>query len=147
VDVVEQPTWLSPPVTAETEPEPDSVAAAEVTPPAAEPSVVVPPAASRPEAPAVAAPQWPTGPRWPTAMPARQPLPPALPPALPAADPLTALMARHATEAMWAASSRDVIQPPVSAPTTAGVQPCVSCGISLSANARFCRRCGTSQIG
>ena len=27
-----------------------------------------------------------------------------------------------------------------------GVQPCVSCGLSLSATARFCRRCGTSQV-
>ena len=30
---------------------------------------------------------------------------------------------------------------------SAGVQPCVSCGLSLSATARFCRRCGTSQLG
>jgi hypothetical protein len=58
-------------------------------------------------------------------------------------------MARQATEAMWAASSRDVVQPPLIAHPVpiAGVQPCVSCGISLSANARFCRRCGTSQAG
>jgi hypothetical protein len=58
-------------------------------------------------------------------------------------------MARQATEAMWAASSRDVIQPPLvaQAAPVAGVQPCVNCGISLSATARFCRRCGTSQGG
>ena len=89
-----------------------------------------------------AAPSWPTGPRWPTAIPSRQ----ALPPVLPAIDPLVALMSRHSTDAMWAASSRDVVRPPVvaQAPST-GVQPCVSCGISLSANARFCRRCGTQQ--
>jgi ribosomal protein L40E len=31
-----------------------------------------------------------------------------------------------------------------SAPTPTA-QPCVSCGLSLSANARFCRRCGTRQ--
>ena len=30
---------------------------------------------------------------------------------------------------------------------TSGIQPCVSCGLSLSANARFCRRCGTLQGG
>jgi hypothetical protein len=65
------------------------------------------------------------------------------------ADPLAAIMARQATEAMWAASSRDVVQPPLvaQAAPVAGVQPCISCGISLSANARFCRRCGTSQVG
>ena len=31
------------------------------------------------------------------------------------------------------------------APRATGVQPCISCGLSLSANARFCRRCGTRQ--
>jgi len=25
------------------------------------------------------------------------------------------------------------------------VRACISCGLSLSANARFCRRCGTRQ--
>jgi ribosomal protein L40E len=29
--------------------------------------------------------------------------------------------------------------------TVSGVQPCSSCGLSLSATARFCRRCGTRQ--
>ena len=32
-------------------------------------------------------------------------------------------------------------------PATGVVQPCVSCGLSLSATARFCRRCGTAQAG
>ena len=55
-------------------------------------------------------------------------------------------------DALWAASAHEVAtvsQVPqfgVEAPKAAGgVQPCVSCGLSLSANARFCRRCGTRQ--
>jgi hypothetical protein len=49
---------------------------------------------------------------------------------------------------LWAASTREVLaQPngdrPGAAPT--GVQPCSNCGLSLSATARFCRRCGTRQ--
>jgi hypothetical protein len=51
------------------------------------------------------------------------------------------------SDAMWAASAQQVVAAPVvggSAPI-AGVQPCSSCGLSLSANARFCRRCGTRQ--
>jgi hypothetical protein len=46
---------------------------------------------------------------------------------------------------IWAASSRDVVAAPGSATAPAGVQGCVSCGLSLSATARFCRRCGTRQ--
>ena len=42
---------------------------------------------------------------------------------------------------LWAASSQDVLE----RPGPAGVQSCVSCGLPLSASARFCRRCGTSQ--
>ncbi len=45
-----------------------------------------------------------------------------------------------ANDAVWAASSRDVLNRPGS-----GVQGCVSCGLALSAAARFCRRCGTAQ--
>jgi hypothetical protein len=55
-------------------------------------------------------------------------------------------------DALWAASAHEVAtvsQVPqfgIEAPKAAGgVQPCVSCGLSLSANARFCRRCGTRQ--
>jgi ribosomal protein L40E len=29
--------------------------------------------------------------------------------------------------------------------TAAGIQACLSCGLPLSATARFCRRCGTRQ--
>ena len=47
---------------------------------------------------------------------------------------------------LWAASAREVLSAPIidAAPTTTP-QPCVQCGLSLSANARFCRRCGTRQ--
>jgi hypothetical protein len=55
--------------------------------------------------------------------------------------------------ALWAASAREVVEGgplgatgamthPTAAPTA---QPCVGCGLSLSANARFCRRCGARQ--
>lgn len=55
--------------------------------------------------------------------------------------------------AMWAASAREVVEAgplggpgsPSSQETAATAQPCVGCGLSLSANARFCRRCGARQ--
>jgi hypothetical protein len=37
-----------------------------------------------------------------------------------------------------------VIAQPPGAPA-GGVQPCANCGLSLSATARFCRRCGSRQ--
>jgi chemotaxis protein histidine kinase CheA/ribosomal protein L40E len=66
-------------------------------------------------------PQWPmpvapAAPQWPTS-----PLPPA------------------GTD-VWAASSQELIARPGT-----GVQACLSCGLPLSASARFCRRCGTQQ--
>ena len=54
--------------------------------------------------------------------------------------------ARPVESPVWAASSRDVLapaQPGVAA--AVGIHSCVSCGLSLSASARFCRRCGTRQ--
>jgi len=104
-----------------------------------------------PAAPPGAEPQWPTGPRWPTAIPARPvpavpssaPPPAAINPAV--ADPL-AFLALRAGEAMWAASAQDVVAPVAAgAVPAASVHSCVSCGLSLSATARFCRRCGTRQ--
>jgi len=128
-------------------PETSPMPGAEPFPEAASPTAPASPLGGPVEIPE-GPPQWPTGPRWPTGISARPPAE-ALPDAPGAADPLTAIMARQVTEAMWAASSRDVVQAPLvpAAPTapTAAVQPCVSCGISLSATARFCRRCGTSQ--
>jgi hypothetical protein len=87
-------------------------------------------------------------------------VPPSAPPAEPqwpvsAAEiesPAMALLAnranRSSSDALWAASAREVLaRPPIvaAAGPTAGVQPCSSCGLSLSATARFCRRCGTRQ--
>jgi hypothetical protein len=63
-----------------------------------------------------AEPQWPTTPSWP------------------------APLARGA-EAVWAESTRDLLSRP-----EAGVSACFNCGLPLSATARFCRRCGTSQV-
>ena len=47
---------------------------------------------------------------------------------------------RGANDDLWAASSKDVLSKAGS-----GVQSCTSCGLPLSASARFCRRCGTQQ--
>jgi hypothetical protein len=43
--------------------------------------------------------------------------------------------------AFWEASAREV----AGAISHVGVQSCGECGLSLSASARFCRRCGTPQ--
>jgi ribosomal protein L40E len=43
--------------------------------------------------------------------------------------------------AFWEASAREV----AGAMSHVGVQSCGECGLSLSASARFCRRCGTPQ--
>jgi hypothetical protein len=43
--------------------------------------------------------------------------------------------------ALWDASAREV----AAAGSAVAVQSCGSCGLSLSASARFCRRCGTRQ--
>ncbi len=49
--------------------------------------------------------------------------------------------AAHRGASFWEASAREV----ASATGQIGVQNCGQCGLSLSANARFCRRCGTRQ--
>ncbi len=46
---------------------------------------------------------------------------------------------------VWSASAREVAGVPGQAVSAVGVQSCVSCGLSLSATARFCRRCGSRQ--
>ena len=82
-----------------------------------------------------AEPQWPARPGWTGSAPAtglpflgRPPAP------------------KGGLEALWAESNREVVATPGNPARTAGVvQPCVSCGLSLSATARFCRRCGTPQ--
>jgi hypothetical protein len=46
-----------------------------------------------------------------------------------------------ARASFWVASAREV----AGAQSAVGVQSCGQCGLSLSASARFCRRCGTRQ--
>ncbi len=135
--------------------EPEPIAAAAMPEPEAEPE---PP---RPLPPPVApAPAWtimapdagetPSAPpAWPPRAPVYQPpnqvsdAPPAQPgqpaqPAWPSMPP--AAFTVPAAQAVWEESSLSVISRPGS-----GVQACVSCGLPLSATARFCRRCGSRQ--
>ena len=119
-DVVEQPTWR---IIA-----PDSTSAptnghAPDALPAAATAIPSEPLPSEP-------PQWPSSPEWPQPNPALLNQRTVAPSA--------------AMEALWAASARDVVAPVQGGPA-GGVQSCNSCGLSLSANARFCRRCGTRQ--
>jgi ribosomal protein L40E len=93
--------------------------------------------------PADQEPQWPTGPRWPTAVPARA----AAPEPEPAVDQLAFILSRKAGEAIWAESTRDLLQSNPAGTQAPSVRSCPSCGLSLSATARFCRRCGTRQEG
>ena len=119
-DRIEQPTWR--------------IYAPDQTPGAGQPErAPIPPAAPGPSPIAASAvPQWPTRPDI-------------------AESPAMALLSnranRSASDALWAASAQEVLAPApaaAGAPTT-GVQPCSNCGLSLSATARFCRRCGTRQ--
>ena len=115
-DVVEQPTWRI------VAPEADEAASTQAPAPAAPPAPT-------------AEPQWPAQPEWPSQR---------------AAGGLPFLgrpeAASGGIEALWAESAREVAAVPgAAARATTGVQPCVSCGLSLSATARFCRRCGTRQ--
>jgi hypothetical protein len=128
VDYVPQPTWQ---IVAPDAPAADSGPAAPIQEP------------TQPSADAVAAsaePQWPPSPQWPERA-TSQGLPFLGRPAAPTGG----------IDALWAASAQEVVQGSAvgqSGPTgtkPGGIQPCVSCGLSLSANARFCRRCGTRQ--
>ena len=93
-----------------------------------------PAVAASPAAPA-SEPQWPASPEWPSQRSAG-----GLPFLGRPAD------ASGGIEALWAESAREVATGPgQAAKAQAGVQPCVSCGLSLSSTARFCRRCGTRQ--
>jgi hypothetical protein len=127
-DVVPQPTW---PTAQPAAPEVIPVPTPEPAQPANPWLMVAPEEASRPE------PQWPAAPSWranasntdaPTTLAGRTLLP------------------QPDASALWAASAREVMSAPpgVEAPNTTP-QPCIQCGLSLSASARFCRRCGTRQ--
>jgi hypothetical protein len=120
-DRVPQPTWR--------------IFAPDQMPPGGVPPFVAPgppptslPPSARPAA--SSEPQWPAQPGWQD-------------------SPSVALLTnrtRQSSDALWAASSQEVLAPAPAGPAaTAGVQPCSSCGLSLSATARFCRRCGTRQ--
>ena len=119
-DRIEQPTWriYAPDQTAPGT-QPLGVPAAPAAPPS---TPVSPPVAS-------AEPQWPSTPD--------------------AQDsPSMALLAnrtRTSSDALWAASAQEVIAPLTGPAASTSVQPCSNCGLSLSATARFCRRCGTRQ--
>ena len=119
-DIVEQPTWQI------------------VAPDVDAPAVAAPPLAPVPPAPIMPPAQPAKAPEWPVHAQATAGLPFLGRPAQPTGG----------LESLWAESSREVASAPVAPGRAAqgGVQPCVSCGLSLSATARFCRRCGTSQV-
>jgi hypothetical protein len=136
-DVVPQPTW--------------PVAARPALP--VEPVPAAPPVPAPPTAPASnpwltvapddiqGPPQWPAGPQW-GRVAQRTNLPTTL-----AGRPI---VPQDDAAALWAASAQEVLgagpKPALpAAAATATPQPCVSCGLPLSANARFCRRCGARQ--
>jgi hypothetical protein len=124
-DRIEQPTWR--------------IVAPDAGTPEAVDQVPAPPIA------AAAEPQWPAQPEWPSHASSGAGLPFLGRPAA----------ATGGIEALWAESAREVASVPTSGPAAlgplggakaaGGVQPCVSCGLSLSATARFCRRCGSRQ--
>ncbi|MGP1674369.1 MAG: hypothetical protein ACTS8Z_04040, partial [Candidatus Limnocylindrales bacterium] len=125
VDVVPQPTWQ---VVAPDSPTADGIA------PQARPVAPLAPVSDQVAASGEA--QWPARPEWPASTQASAiGLPFLGRPAAPTGG----------IEALWAESAREVASTPVETTRATGVQPCVSCGLSLSANARFCRRCGSRQ--
>ena len=117
-DRIEQPTWR---IYAPDQSAPRSPA----------PTPVDPAPAAPPRIAASAEPQWPGRPDV-------------------SESPAMSLLANRAnrgpSDGLWAASAQEVLAPATGAAApTAGVQPCSNCGLSLSATARFCRRCGSRQ--
>ena len=127
-DVVEQPTWRI------TAPDPTPTTP---TAPGGDQSGSVPlQATGAPVRPAGGEPQWPARPEWPSASATSAGLPFLGRPATP----------EGGIDALWAASNQELVTAPLAPGKPAsGIQPCISCGLSLSATARFCRRCGTLQ--
>ena len=134
VDRVEMPAWPTAPRAPRAD-APAPVPPFVLTPPAAPPAVVpLPVAQAQPNRPVPSgAPQWPT------------PLQPGVDasstPFWASGD--AAKVAREAD--LWRASAQEVAGPAGQAAAQAGIQSCVSCGLSLSSTARFCRRCGSRQ--
>jgi hypothetical protein len=123
-DVVEQPTWRI------TAPDPDPSIDRPTAPADA---TIAPQPTIAPSSPGE--PEWPDSPEWPAAT-ASAGLPFLGRPAQP----------QGGVEALWAASNQELTTArPTPGRSASGIQPCVSCGLSLSATARFCRRCGTLQ--
>jgi hypothetical protein len=126
-------------VEAEPEPEPEPVAAEPRHDLVPQPTwqIVAPEGPVEDQVAATAESQWPAQPEWPASASDSPGLPFLGRPAA----------ATGGIEALWAESARAVADTaPASGPkVVGGIQPCVSCGLSLSANARFCRRCGTRQ--
>jgi len=116
-DRVEIPTWrIVAPDSGAPEPSPVPPAIAPSTKPSAPAETSWPPQASASDPSDGNAPQWPAAPF------------------------LATPSAARAADALWAASSLEVVEK-----AGGGVQSCVSCGLPLSATARFCRRCGSRQ--
>jgi hypothetical protein len=127
-DVVEQPTWR---ITA-----PDPTATGPLTPPADKGGSVPLQAGAASPRPSGGEPQWPARPEWPAASASAAGLPFLGRPAAP----------QGGIDALWAASNQELVTAtPAPGKAAGGIQPCISCGLSLSATARFCRRCGTLQ--
>jgi hypothetical protein len=142
---------------------PPTPSPAEPTAPAAAPALAAATAPAAPTSPApidtveqptwrITAPEttpvppvsWPEAPAWPA------PSQPASQVPGPTAAPWASRLATSRPEtpaSVWAASSQEVLGTPASPGGKAvpAIQACVSCGLSLSANARFCRRCGSRQ--
>jgi hypothetical protein len=146
-DRVETPTWQI--VAPEIAPTPDS-GLLDVPPTtlAPQPAIPVRPAATNggvqatngaggavngAPAPPAGASEWPSPANTP---PPQWPMPKTVAPQWPVGQGTS----RGANDDLWAASSQDVL-----GKAGSGVQPCTSCGLPLSATARFCRRCGTQQ--
>ena len=136
-DQVAQPVWL--PVA------PDADAP---TVPAADEGIAAA-ASAAPEVRPTSAPQWPSQPEWPS-----QPQWPSAPRQAPRPDRILGrpTVPTGGIESLWAASNAEVLGAPLAngprpggPPAPAAAQPCITCGLSLSATARFCRRCGSAQ--
>jgi peptide methionine sulfoxide reductase MsrB len=146
-----QARWpATPPKDAPSSPVPTALPPAAPIPPQTPPPAVQ--ATALPAAPE-AEPQWPAAPAWPAGEPSSTsswPIDPSAAPSWPASQPGAAgswpagqsrASRVTAVDAIWAASSRDVLNRPET-----GVQACVNCGLPLSSTARFCRRCGANQL-
>lgn len=121
IDRIEMPAWPTP-----------------ARPPLSDSGPIPPAVTVVPPAPAPSPPTLPVVPQWPA---------PQRPDLDVSSTPFWASEAGRADAAadVWSASAREVAGAPGQAVSPAGVQSCVSCGLSLSANARFCRRCGSRQ--